>query len=100
MTWALDESMKGSCDLLLVNLPHDSIEHLPHVLPLLRRNQTSVLRGWAIVERAQEEECKRLIEDAIIQAGGRTESLGLHEVKGFSASKSFVCFEAWIELAE
>ena len=73
---------------------------LPRVLPLLRPNQISVLRGWAIVERAQEAESKRLIEDAITQAGGRTESMTFHEVKGFSASKSFVCFEAWIELAE
>ena len=99
-TWALDEALKGSCDLLLINLPHDSIEHLPHVLPLLRPNQISVLRGWAVVERAREAERKRLIEDAITQAGGRTESMTFHEVKGFSASKSFVCFEAWIELAE
>jgi hypothetical protein len=45
-------------------------------------------------------ESKRLIEDAITQAGGRAESMTFHEVKGFSASKSFVCFEAWIELAE
>ena len=95
-TWTHDETLKGSCDLLLVNLPHDSIEHLPHVLPLLRRNQTSVLRGWAIVERTQEAESQQRIEAAIAQAGHHIESMQFNEVKGFSASKSFVCFEAWL----
>ena len=92
--------MKGSCDLLLVNLPHDSIEHLPLVLPLLRSNQTSVLRGWAIVERALEAESQQRIEAAIAQAGGRIETIVLDEVKGFSASKSFMCFEVWMRLED
>ena len=99
-TWADDETMKGSCDLLLVNLPHDSIEHLPLVLPLLRSDQTSVLRGWAIVERALEAESQQRIEAAIAQAGGRIETIVLDEVKGFSASKSFMCFEVWMRLED
>ncbi len=99
-TWADDETLKGSCDLLLVNLPHDSIEHLPLVLPLLRSNQTSVLRGWAIVERALEAESQQRIEAAIAQAGARIETIVLDEVKGFSASKSFMCFEVWMRLED
>ena len=99
-TWADDETLKGSCDLLLVNLPHDSIEHLPLVLPLLRSNQTSVLRGWAIVERALEAESQQRIEAAITQAGARIETIVLDEVKGFSASKSFMCFEVWMRLED
>ena len=99
-TWANDEALKGTSDMLLVNLPHDSIEHLPHVLPLLCRNQTTVLRGWAIVERSHEAESQQRIEAIITQAGYHIESMQFKEVKGFSASKSFMCFEAWLGRAD
>ena len=99
-TWVDDEALRGSSDMLPVNLPLDSIEHLPHVLPLLRGDQTAVLRGWAIVERTLEAESQQRIEAAIAQAGHHIESMQFNEVKGFSASKSFVCFEAWLGRAD
>jgi tRNA G37 N-methylase Trm5 len=40
--------MLENYDLLLVNIPHDSLQHLSHLLPLLRPN--GVVRGWAIIE--------------------------------------------------
>ena len=61
--------------------------------------QISLLRGWAIIERANEASEKQKIAAAIIDAGGTIESLEFEEVKGFSASKSFMCFEAWVVLA-
>lgn len=97
--WKTHSHLCNSSDLLLVNLPHDSVEHLPHLLPLLRRGQTSLLRGWAIIERVNEASEKQKIAAAIIDAGGTIESLEFEEVKGFSASKSFMCFEAWVVLA-
>jgi tRNA G37 N-methylase Trm5 len=97
--WKTNPHLCNSSDLLLVNLPHDSIEHLPHLLPLLRKGQTSLLRGWAIIDRANEATEKNKIAAAIIDAGGTIESLQFEEVKGFSASKSFMCFEAWVMLA-
>ena len=97
--WKTNPHLCNSSDLLLVNLPHDSVEHLPHLLPLLRRGQTSLLRGWAIIERVNEASEKNKIAAAITEAGGTIESLEFEEVKGFSASKSFMCFEAWVVLA-
>ena len=97
--WKTTPRLCNSSDLLLVNLPHDSIEHLPHLLPLLRKGQTSLLRGWAIIDRVNEATDKNKIAAAIIDAGGTIESLQFEEVKGFSASKSFMCFEAWVMLA-
>ena len=97
--WKTNPHLCNSSDLLLVNLPHDSVEHLPHLLPLLRRGQTSLLRGWAIIERVNEASEKNKITAAIVEAGGTIESLEFEEVKGFSASKSFMCFEAWVVLA-
>jgi tRNA G37 N-methylase Trm5 len=42
------EEMCDNYDLLLVNIPHDSLTHMSDLLPLLRVN--GVMRGWAIVE--------------------------------------------------
>jgi tRNA G37 N-methylase Trm5 len=98
--WIDEPENINSCDLLLVNLPHDSIAHLPRLLPLLRREQTTVLRGWAIIERTDEPSQKLAIASAIENGGGVVETMSFSEVKGFSASKIFMCFEAWIYFNE
>ncbi|HIH83484.1 MAG TPA: hypothetical protein HA340_06015, partial [Candidatus Thalassarchaeaceae archaeon] len=40
-----NSELKGSTDLLLINLPHDTMEHLPHLLPLLRKGSPTLVRG-------------------------------------------------------
>ena len=35
-------------DLLLVNIPHDTLKHLPLLTPLVRPN--GIIRGWAVIE--------------------------------------------------
>ena len=39
----------GTADVLLVNLPHESIDHLPDILPLLSGYE-SLVCGWSIQE--------------------------------------------------
>ncbi len=94
--WALSPELRESFDLLLVNLPHESISHLPSLLPLLRRDGMTVLRGWAIIDREHIEAEKNNITMAILSDERTIESFSFSEVKGFSAKKSFMCFEAWI----
>ncbi len=98
LEWADEGSNRNQCDLILVNLPHHSIDHLTALLPLLKSNQTSVVRGWAIVERAQIDTSEQAILQAISSAGGKVEHFTFHEVKGFSTTKIYMCFEAWINL--
>ena len=40
--------MCGKFDLLLVNIPHDSLNHLESLMPLVRGD--GVVRGWAVIE--------------------------------------------------
>ena len=96
--WAQNADYIATVDLLLVNLPHHSIEHLPGVLPLLKTNQTTVLRGWAIVETASTGKQHDEIHDAIHALGGVVEAFSFKEVTGFSTTKSFMCFEVWLNL--
>ena len=96
--WPQNPKNNGVVDLLLVNLPHYSIEHIPTLLPLLRTDQTSVLRGWAIVDRAAISEKQEEIQNSILSLGGTVEKFAFSEVKGFSTTKSFMCFEVWMNL--
>ena len=99
LDWADDSENHNQTDLLLVNLPHHSIEHIEALLPLLKRNQTSVLRGWAIIERLESDENEEAIRRAISSANGTIEKFSFKEIKGFSTTKSFMCFEAWLNLS-
>ena len=56
----------------------------------------TLLRGWAIIERENQEDNKNNIIKAIVSDNRTIESFTFNEVKGFSAKKSFMCFEAWI----
>ncbi len=99
LEWAMDSENHSSCDLLLVNLPHHSIAHIEALMPLLKRGQTSVLRGWAIIERLELENREQTILEAISKASGTIEEFTFKEVKGFSTTKIFMCFEAWLNLS-
>jgi len=83
---------RGMADVLLVNLPHDGIEHLPDILPLLSNGQV-LLCGWSIIEKSETEAFMNALK-AILHAGNRKiESDKLDIVKGFSATKSMVRYE-------
>ena len=94
--WSTNPELRETFDLLLVNLPHDSIAHLPSLLPLLRRDGMTLLRGWAIIEREHHEDNKNKIIKSIVSDDRTIKSFTFGEVKGFSAKKSFMCFEAWM----
>ena len=95
-TWKDDERLCGQAHALLVNLPHDSFEHLPDLFPLFDRSTTSLLRGWAIVERSsldgRIDRLNRLVGDA----GGTASGTHVAEIKGFSTTRCFVVFQTTI----
>ena len=82
--------MVGCADALLVNLPHDSIDHLPHILPLLS-DDVSLLCGWSIQEK-QADVLSQL--QSILDTSGRTMiNHQVEEVKGFSTAKAMFRYE-------
>ena len=56
-------------DFVLMNLPHETLAHLPHLLPLLKSSNPTILRGWAVVEEQNllsfENELNGILSDAI-----------------------------------
>ena len=96
--WPKSAENHGKVDLLLVNLPHLSVEHFPSLLPLMSRGHTTVVRGWSIVDKTAITEIEDSINKAIFTAGGAVEMTTVTEIKGFSTTRIFVCFESWMNL--
>jgi|TARA_B100001750_G_scaffold245678_1_gene265916 tRNA G37 N-methylase Trm5 len=78
--------MRGKYDLLLVNIPHDAIEHLPDLLPLVRT--TGMIRGWAIIEQSDFQEAQQHLRDLL-----GPEAI-LETRRSYSASADLCRFEA------
>tara|TARA_A100001037_G_scaffold127457_1_gene115411 strand:+ start:280 stop:1365 length:1086 start_codon:yes stop_codon:yes gene_type:complete len=82
------DSLREKFDLLLVNIPHDAIEHTPDLLPLLRDG--GVVRGWAIIED----------EDFEAATNSLTKSLGkdveIEVRRSYSATANLCRFESQI----
>ncbi len=51
----------GKFDILLMNLPHDTIDHLPKLLPLLNKNNKTLLKGWLVLEESEIKEAENRI---------------------------------------
>ena len=79
------------CDLLLVNLPHDCIEHIPHLLGLLKKGHEVVIRGWAIIPTESLQDAEAEIRNHL----ARTEliSLQIESKKSYAANIAYVGIE-------
>ena len=73
-------------DLLLVNIPHDTIEHLPDLFPLVRPR--GIIRGWAIIEKTDFEEAQQHLQNML------GSEVILESRRSYSASADLCKFEA------
>ena len=82
--------LAGVVDVLLVNLPHESIDHLPDLLPLLSDDE-SLVCGWSIQEKQADIEHQLR---AVIEVSDWTiTTIHVEEIKGFSTAKAMFRFE-------
>jgi len=78
--------MCGKFDLLLVNIPHDTLEHLPDLLPLVRMG--GIIRGWAIIEQSDFQTSQQLLRDTL------GSEATFESRRSYSASANLCRFEA------
>ena len=78
--------MCGKYDLLLVNIPHDTFEHLPDLIPLVRPN--GIIRGWAIIEQEDFQEAQLHLQTIL------GPEVNLENRRSYSASADLCKFEA------
>ncbi len=92
---ASDRNQHGRWDVLFVNLPHDSLEHLPHLIPLLRKDTPSIIRGWSILPTSELSTLSdRLF--SILRNRSSHSDISFKVRKQYGATKSMVGF--WIRI--
>lgn len=82
--------LRGRFDLLLVNIPHDTLEHLPTLMPLL--NDGGVVRGWVVVEDENLEVATKTLQEIVGQA------VEIEARRSYSASANLCRFESKLGL--
>jgi hypothetical protein len=86
----------GKWDLVLVNLPHRTIEFLPTLIPLLNRRNISLIRGRVIVAESEiplaNEKINQLLPPI---AQGKPQPV-LKIKRDYSSALRLCSFEAWI----
>jgi tRNA (guanine37-N1)-methyltransferase len=91
---SLCKELPECCDLLLVNLPHDSVGHLPKLLGLLRKGHEVVIRGWAIIPLDSLADVRKRIIS--ILSDSEIVSLEIEANRSYSPNDTYACFEAHI----
>jgi tRNA G37 N-methylase Trm5 len=92
--WAKESEYQHTVDFLLVNLPHQTIEHIEDLLPLIKRKKPSLIRGWAIIDRDDLPRVKEKLSNLFLHHGATNLQLTCQEIKGFSATKVFIRIES------
>ena len=91
-----DPSISGAWDLLLVNLPHRTVDLLPTLVPLLDRTDTSMIRGRAIAAESEIEDVNEAIRKALPPRLQGTPEPTLKIKREYSSTLRLCSFEAWI----
>ncbi len=86
----------GIWDLLIVNLPHRTIEILPSLVPLIDRSTPSLVRGRAIVSENDIEQQSKNIVKALPPILEGSEPPKLKIKRDYSSKLRLCSFEAWI----
>ncbi len=92
--WAKESEYQHTVDFLLVNLPHQTVEHMEDLLPLMKRETLSLIRGWAIIDRDDLSGVNNKLSNLLLQHGATNLKLICQEIKGFSATKIFIRIES------
>ena len=91
-----DTDLTGRWDMLLVNLPHRTIEFLSSLVPLLDRTGPSMVRGRVIVAETEIEDANDAIREALPPRLSGTPEPSLRIKRDYSSTLRLCSFEAWI----
>ena len=89
LNWSQEERFSQKADVLFVNIPHSTFDHLPKLLPLMKRNSQTLVRGWMILEREEIPQIEEKIKSMFNDIGAFIQEIDVEEAKGFSTTKSF-----------
>lgn len=96
LTLSENQEIAGKWDLVLVNLPHRTIEFLPSIIPLLDRSSPSMIRGRVIVEESEIEQANQTIRAMLPNLMLDKPQPSLKIKRDYSSSLRLCSFEAWV----
>ena len=96
LTLSENQEIAGKWDLVLVNLPHRTIEFLPSIIPLLDRSSPSMIRGRVIVEESEIEQANQTIRAMLPNLMPDKPQPSLKIKRDYSSSLRLCSFEAWV----
>ena len=73
---------------------HESIEHLPDLLGLLKKGHEVVIRGWAILPTNSLEDAEKQIRHHLAET--EIVSLSINQKKSYSSDISYVGIDVYI----
>ena len=85
----------GLFDLLLVNLPHSTIEHLPLLVRLLNNNSTAILRAWSIIESEKIKQIEDDIKKLFTSLKYPISKIIVKPVRTYSPTQVYAKIEIW-----
>lgn len=100
LTLSDDERFRHKFDMLLVNIPHDTVDHLPSLLPLLRKNSPVVVRGWLVAADSELAEIERRLQQLLTPPLAGHPAVEIERRRQYSAADWLCRFEAWLKLPE
>jgi len=90
-----NSNLLGKFDILLMNLPHDTLDHLPKLLPLLNKNNKTLLKGWVVLEESQISNAENQIYEIIKRMKPST-TPKLEIRRQYNSTKVLTRFESWL----
>jgi len=91
-----DADIAGGWDLVLVNLPHRTLELLPMLVPLLDGTSPSMVRGRVVVAESEIDAANAAIRSALPPRLEGTPEPALRIKRDYSSTLRLCSFEAWL----
>ena len=92
--------MSNSWDMLVVNLPHKTIDLLPGLIHLLDNKSPSLIRGRVIIAESDIEETIKKIVEITSPLHPHPPSVNLKVKRDYSSTLRLCSFEAWLGTVE
>jgi tRNA G37 N-methylase Trm5 len=93
-----DERLIGQFDMLLINLPHDTMKHLPHLLGLLKRNSPTLVRGWLVTPEDDIPMLQNELQNILAPTLEGQQKVEIVQRRQYSSSDWLCRFEAWLNI--
>ncbi len=87
----------GRWDMILINLPHRTLELLPLIIPLLDTSSASLIRGRIVVEEKDIDTTNKIIQEILPKCIHNKPKPKLTIKRDYSSKLRLCSFEAWLE---